>query len=94
MSAGQQLSNCLNGFVAGRRVEESGQGDPHAGPLIDNSLLRLLHCRTRRHTLRCFGELPHEVRKQLDERFRELLPEEHKNFLTRSRAQSGHQPQV
>ena len=33
--------------------------------------------------LRCFGELPEEVRKELYERFWETLPTEHQQFLTR-----------
>ena len=32
--------------------------------------------------LRCFGELPEEVRKELYERFWESLPTEHQQFLT------------
>ena len=33
--------------------------------------------------LRCFGELPQEVRKGLYERFWETLPVEHQQYLTR-----------
>jgi allantoicase len=33
--------------------------------------------------LRCFGELPEEVRRELSERFWETLPIEHQQFLTR-----------
>jgi allantoicase len=33
--------------------------------------------------LRCFGELPEEVRKKLSERFWEVLPTEHQQFLIR-----------
>jgi allantoicase len=32
--------------------------------------------------LRCFGELPEEVRKDLYERFWDVLPAEHQQFLT------------
>jgi allantoicase len=38
--------------------------------------------------LRCFGELPREVRKEMYERFWEALPIEHQQFLTRHATES------
>ena len=37
--------------------------------------------------LRCFGELPPEVRQELSQRFREVLPAEHRDQLTMERSE-------
>jgi hypothetical protein len=42
--------------------------------------------------LRCFGELPEEVRKELYERFWESLPIEHQQFLTRHASDPQYAP--
>ena len=74
------------GLVVGRGAAYAGAGR-HPAPLPDAERRTATHLRLDVYPdggltrLRCFGELPQEVRKELYERFWETLPAEHQEFL-------------